>query len=143
MQNNGIDCPSHLNYPVVVGRYQEVITVPELVYVGKEGAESTAKGAAARQDVDVAGMVPRKESLLDPVKGWWRKDSNTDKKWDYVYKHNLLEEMSSGEPQHYTSDLSYVTGKAAKARQKAIEVIIKEEIFYKIIKYYDEMRGWN
>lgn len=35
--------------------------------------------------------------------------------------------MSSGEPQHYTSDLSYVTGKAAKARQKAIEAIIKED----------------
>ena len=117
--------------------------VLDFVYVGKEGAENAAKGAAARLDDDVAGMVPRKESLLDPVKGWWRKDSNTDKKWDYVYKYNLLGEMSSGEPQHYTSDLSYVTGKAAKARQKAIEVIIKEEIFYKIIKRYKEMRGWN
>ncbi len=70
-KNNRIDCPNHPNYPVVVGRYQEVVTVPEFVYVGKEGVENAAKGAAGRLDDDVAGMVARKESPLDPVKGWF------------------------------------------------------------------------
>lgn len=40
---------------------------------------------------------------------------------------NLYEEMPSGSPQYYTSDLSQVTGKAAKAREKAIEAILKED----------------
>ena len=64
-KNNRIDCPNHPNYPVIVDRYQEVVTVPELVYVGKEGVENAAKGAAGRLDDDVAGMVARKESPLD------------------------------------------------------------------------------
>ncbi len=39
----------------------------------------------------------------------------------------IIEEIPSGGPQYYTSDLSQVTGKAAKARQKAIEAILKED----------------
>ena len=78
-KNNRIDCPNHPNYPVIVDRYQEVVTVPELVYVGKEGAENAAKGAAGRLDDDVAGMVARKESPLDPVKGWFKEKIGNEK----------------------------------------------------------------
>ena len=76
-KNNRIDCPNHPNYPVIVDRYQEVVTVPEFVYVGKEGAENAAKGAAGRLDDDVAGMVARKESPLDQVKGWFQESAGT------------------------------------------------------------------
>ncbi len=79
-KNNRIDCPNHPNYPVIVDRYQEVVTVPELVYVGKEGAENAAKGAAGRLDDDVAGMVARKESPLDPVKGWFQEKVDIGKR---------------------------------------------------------------
>ena len=44
-----------------------------------------------------------------------------------VFKHNALEEMPSDRPQYYTSDLSQVTGKSAKARQRAIDAILKED----------------
>ena len=40
---------------------------------------------------------------------------------------NLYEEMPSASPQYYTTDLSQVTGKAAEAREKAIEAILKED----------------
>ncbi len=40
---------------------------------------------------------------------------------------NVIDEMPSGNPQFYTEDLSHVTGKAAKTRQKAIEAILKED----------------
>ena len=78
-KNNRMDCPNHPNYPVIVDRYQEVVTVPELVYVGKEGAENAAKGAAAGLDDDVAGMVARKESPLDSVKGWFKEKIDNEK----------------------------------------------------------------
>lgn len=35
--------------------------------------------------------------------------------------------MPSGSPQYYTSNLSQVTGKAAKICEKAIEAILKED----------------
>ena len=35
--------------------------------------------------------------------------------------------MSSRAPQYYTSDLSNVTGKAARARNRAIEIMIEED----------------
>lgn len=39
----------------------------------------------------------------------------------------VIEEMPSHKPQYYTEDLGYVTGKAARARKRAIEAIIKED----------------
>ena len=38
-----------------------------------------------------------------------------------------IEQMPSRQPQTYTADLSNVTGKGARARNKAIEAIIKED----------------
>jgi len=40
---------------------------------------------------------------------------------------NVFEQIPSRRPQYYTSDLSQVTGKSAKARQKAIDAILKED----------------
>ena len=40
---------------------------------------------------------------------------------------NKFEQMPSRIPQYYTADLSQVTGKSAKARQKAIDAILKED----------------
>ena len=88
-KNNRIDCPNHPNYPVIVDRYQEVVTVPELVYVGKEGAENAAKGAAGRLDDDVAGMVARKESPLDPVKGWFQESAGKKEEYSFKSKINI------------------------------------------------------
>lgn len=45
--------------------------------------------------------------------------------------------MPSRDP-HYVSDLSYVTGKAAKARQKAIEAILKEDFLDLKLTYKPE-----
>ena len=46
---------------------------------------------------------------------------------DGVRDGKRIEEMPSGRPQSYTHDLSNVTGKAEKVRQRAIEVVIKED----------------
>ena len=54
-------------------------------------------------------------------------DGLRPKRGNLAFRNNALEEMSSDRPQYYTSDLSQVTGKAAKARQRAIDAILKED----------------
>lgn len=62
------------------------------------------------------GIDKATQAISGSIRKTWGKGSNL-----------MIEEMSSGRPQTYTSDLSYVTGKAARARNKAIDIIIKED----------------
>lgn len=56
-----------------------------------------------------------------------RAGKGIDRLKDGFWTDQVIEEMPSNRQQSYAADLSYVTGKAAKARQRAIEAILKED----------------
>ena len=89
--------------------------------VKKEAAEEMAESTAKKEVTDTAEDLSRKTIDKDDA----LEDSNVIKRRSET--DILFEEMPSGNPQYYTSDLLQVTGKAAKARKKAIEAILKED----------------